>query len=149
MCQTCSRGHKMNNILWQTLGAFDLVYSSYKWIPAMLLCGKHSTTMQIWIVSRLWFCRRHGRLKINIRWTFVFFGSHTFAPISWMCKKKTSVSHSSTEAGIISLDARLRYSRSHSLRFGDWIISFRTEQNRWTQERATEKPVGNCQAKRT
>ena len=26
------------------------------------------------------------------------FGSHTFVPISWMCKTQTSVSHSSTEA---------------------------------------------------
>ena len=36
------------------------------------------------------------------------FGSHTFVPISWMCKKPTSVSQSSTEAEIISLDAGLR-----------------------------------------
>ena len=36
------------------------------------------------------------------------FGSHTFVPISWMCKKQTSVSHSSSEAEIISLDAGLR-----------------------------------------
>ena len=35
------------------------------------------------------------------------FGSHTFVPISWMCKKQTSVSHSSTEADIISLDLRM------------------------------------------
>ena len=35
------------------------------------------------------------------------FGSHTFVPISWMCKKQTSVSHSSTESEIISLDAGL------------------------------------------
>ena len=41
------------------------------------------------------------------------FGGHTFVPISWMCKKQASVSHSSTEAQIISLD----YSRS--LGFGD------------------------------
>ena len=33
-----------------------------------------------------------------------------------------------------------RYSRSHSPGFGDWSISFRTEQNRWTQERATGNP---------
>ena len=39
------------------------------------------------------------------------------------------------------------YSRSHSLGFGDWSISFRTEQNRWTQERAMEKSVGSCLAK--
>ena len=36
------------------------------------------------------------------------FRSQTFVPISWMCKKQTSVSHSSTEAAIISLDAGLR-----------------------------------------
>ena len=35
-------------------------------------------------------------------------GSHTFVPISWMCKKQTSVSHSSTESEITSLDAGLR-----------------------------------------
>ena len=34
-------------------------------------------------------------------------GSHTFVPISWMCKKQTSVSHSSTESEVISLDAGL------------------------------------------
>ena len=37
-----------------------------------------------------------------------FFGSHTFVPISWMCKKQTAVSHSSTESKIISLDTGLR-----------------------------------------
>ena len=35
------------------------------------------------------------------------FGSHTSVPISWMCKKRTAVSHSSTESEIISLDAGL------------------------------------------
>ena len=37
--------------------------------------------------------------------TLCIFGSHSFVPISWMCKKQTSVSHSSTESGIIPLDA--------------------------------------------
>ena len=40
--------------------------------------------------------------------TLCIFGSHTFVPISWMCKKQTSVSHSSTESEVISLDAGLR-----------------------------------------
>ena len=31
-----------------------------------------------------------------------------FVPTSWMCKEQASVSHSSTEAEIISLDASLR-----------------------------------------
>ena len=38
--------------------------------------------------------------------TLCVFGSHTFVPISWMCKKQTSVSHSSTESEIIFLDPR-------------------------------------------
>ena len=33
--------------------------------------------------------------------TLCIFGSHTSVPISWMCKKQTSVSHSSTESEII------------------------------------------------
>ena len=41
------------------------------------------------------------------------FGSHTFVPISWMCKKQTSVSHSSTESEIISLDAGVRMDGIH------------------------------------
>ena len=40
--------------------------------------------------------------------TLCALGSHTFVPISWMCKKQTSVSHSSTESEIISFDAGLR-----------------------------------------
>ena len=47
--------------------------------------------------------------------TLCIFGSHTFVPISWMCKKQTAVSHSSTESEIISLAAGLRldgYSRT-------------------------------------
>ena len=40
--------------------------------------------------------------------TLCVFGSHTFVPISWMCKKQTSVSHSSRESEITSLDAGLR-----------------------------------------
>ena len=34
-----------------------------------------------------------------------FFGSHTFVPSSWSCKKHTAVSRSSTEAASVSIDA--------------------------------------------
>ena len=57
--------------------------------------------MQTGTVSRLRLCRRSGATLCN-------FLSHTFVPISWMCEKQTSVSHSSTESEIISLDAGLR-----------------------------------------
>ena len=51
------------------------------------------------------------------------FRSHTFVPISWMCKKRTSVSHSSTESEIISLDAGLRLGGIPALDLWDLIVS--------------------------
>ena len=50
-------------------------------------------------------------------------GSHTFVPISWMCKKQTSVSHSSTESEIISLDAGLRLDGRPALDLWDLIVA--------------------------
>ena len=50
------------------------------------------------------------------------FGSHTFVPISWMCKKQTSVSHSSTEAEITSLDAGLRMDGLPVLDLWDLVV---------------------------
>ena len=51
------------------------------------------------------------------------FGSHTFVPISWMCKKQTAVSHSSTESEIISLDTELRLDGLPALELWDLIVS--------------------------
>ena len=55
--------------------------------------------------------------------TLCVLGSHTFVPISWMCKKRTSVSHSSTESEIISLDAGLRLDGIPALDLWDLIVS--------------------------
>ena len=55
--------------------------------------------------------------------TLCIFGSHTFVPISWMCKKQTAVSHSSTESEIISLDTRLRLDGLPALELWDLIVS--------------------------
>ena len=49
--------------------------------------------------------------------TLCVFGSHTLVPINWMCKKQTSVSHSSTESEIISLDTGLRLDGLPALEF--------------------------------
>ena len=54
--------------------------------------------------------------------TLCVFGSHTFVPSSWMCKKQTSVSHSSTESEIISLDAGLRLDGIPAVDFWDLIV---------------------------
>ena len=50
-------------------------------------------------------------------------GSHTFVPIILMCKKQISVSHSSTESEIISLDAGLRLDGIHALDLWDLIVA--------------------------
>ena len=51
------------------------------------------------------------------------FGSRTFVPMSWMCKRQTSVSHSSTESEIISLDTGLRLDGLPALELWDQIVS--------------------------
>ena len=55
--------------------------------------------------------------------TLCIFGSHTFVPISWMCKKQAVVSHSSKESEIISLDTGLRLDGLPALELWDLIVS--------------------------
>ena len=55
--------------------------------------------------------------------TLCIFGSHTFVPISWMCKRQTLVSHISTESEIISLDAGLRLDGKPALALWDLIVA--------------------------
>ena len=55
--------------------------------------------------------------------TLCIFGSHTFVPISWMCKKQTAVSHSTTESEITSLDTGLRLDGLLALELWDLIVS--------------------------
>ena len=55
--------------------------------------------------------------------TLCSFGSHTFVPVSWMCKKQTAVSYSSTESEIISLDTGLRLDGLPALELWDLIVS--------------------------
>ena len=67
--------------------------------------------------------------------TLCVFGSHTFVPISWMCKKQTSVSHSSTESEIISLDAGLRPDGITALDLWDPIVAVLGNTNQSHKER--------------
>ena len=134
--QICTINHKMDQSLWQTAMSFDLFHSSYFWIQTVLSCEKHCQTMQIGIVSRLRFCRRSWGFKSTSGGALCVFGSHTFVPISWMLKKQTSVSHSSTEAEIISLDAGLRLDGIPALDLWDLIVAvhantYQSNQERW------------------
>ena len=64
-----------------------------------------------------------GDSKSTSGGTLCIFGSHTFVPISWMCKKQILVSHSSTESEIISLDAGLRLDGNPAFDLWDLIVS--------------------------
>ena len=63
------------------------------------------------------------------------FGSHTFVPISWLCKKQTAVSHSSTESEIISLNAGLRLDGIPALDLWDLIVAVLGNTNQSHKER--------------
>ena len=55
---------------------------------------------------------------------FCVLGSHTFVPISWMCKNQTSVSHSSTESeNHLFLDTGQRLDGLSALELWDLIVS--------------------------
>ena len=71
--------------------------------------------------------------------TLCVFGSHTFLPICWMCKKQTAVSHSSTESEIISLDAGLRLDGLLALELWDLNVSVLGNITQTTER--TERPV--------
>ena len=71
--------------------------------------------------------------------TLCIFGSHTFVAISWMCKKQTAVSHSSTESEIISLDAGLRLDGLPALELWDLIVSVFGSMTQTTER--TGRPV--------
>ena len=58
------------------------------------------------------------------------FGPSTFVPITWVCKKQGAVSHSSTEAEVIALDAALRLEGLSALMLWDIVIEvLRPEKN--------------------
>ena len=54
------------------------------------------------------------------------FGPSTFVPITWVCKKHGAVSHSSTEAEVIALDAALRLEGLPALMLWDIVIDVMT-----------------------
>ena len=52
----------------------------------------------------------------------MYLRNRTFVPIRWMCKEQASISHSSTESEIISLDAGLRMDGLLALDLWDIVI---------------------------
>ena len=49
-------------------------------------------------------------------------GPHTYVPLTWICKKQGAVSHSSTEAEVISLEALMRLEGIPALNLWNQIL---------------------------
>ena len=68
-------------------------------------------------------------------------GSHTFVPKSWMCKKQTSVSHSSTEDELVSPNAGLRMDGIPALDLWDSVIEvFHSAPNQTNKTQDVREP---------
>ena len=73
--------------------------------------GTWATRLSIvdWVYSKTQILLATLRTQTQLREGILcIFGSRTFVAMSWMCKKQASVSHSSTEPEIVSLNAGLR-----------------------------------------
>ena len=77
----------------------------------------------------------------------MFFGSHTCVSLSWMSKKQTSISHSSTEAEVISLDAGSRMDGIPALDLRDLVIEvFHSSPNQTNKTKDLREPRRNLSA---
>ena len=88
-----------------------------------MLCGKTTQQCRLGLFQDSDFAGDLEDSKSTSGGALCVFGSHTFVPISWMCEKQTSVSHSSTESEIISLDAGLRMDGIPALDLWDLIVT--------------------------
>ena len=122
--------------MWQTISKIDFLHSSHVWIQSILLRGKHSTTMQIRIVPRFWFCGRPWRFKMNIRWTLMHFRKTN------ICANNLDVQQ--TDISLAQLNrswtyfsgCRFTHGRNFcawSVGLSNWSISFLTEPNQQIQ----------------
>ena len=65
---------------YRRFGKNDFIYPSRKWLPAMLRCGQHGSTLSIGFIPRLRFCWWRWRLKINFRVNHVFSEAEHLSP---------------------------------------------------------------------
>ena len=95
--------------------------------------------MQIGTVSRLDFAGDLEDSKSTSGGTLCFFESHTFVPISWMCKKQTSVSHSQQNLKLSLLIQVYAWMEFPLSTFGIWLLHSSSNQ----PEKSKENVQGN------
>ena len=138
--QICTIHYKMDQSLWQTLESIDF---------HTFIIHVNTNSIAMWLILQNnadWDCFKTQNLQEILRTQNLRQVEHCaflkvllLFPISWMCKKQASVSHSSTESEIISLDAGLRMDGIPALVLRDLIVTVlhgKTHQN----EKSTGKP---------
>ena len=106
--QTSKSSHQKDKSLWQALSLFDSMHSSHKRSPTTLSCRKTAQHCRLGLYQDSDFAVDFEDSKSTSGGTLCIWRSRTFVPKSRMCKKQTSVTHSSTESEVISLDVGLR-----------------------------------------
>ena len=132
--QTCTIDHKMDQSLWQTIISFDLLHLSYMWFYTVVM-WQTAKQCRLGLFQDSHFAGDLEDSKSTSGGTLCIWWSHTFFPISWMCKKHTSGSHSSTESEIISLDAGLRLGGINAFVLWDLIVAVLGNTNQSHKER--------------
>ena len=144
--QTCSISHQVDRSWWPTVSSIDSLHFHHTndhrqdchvgntaqhcplgFIPRLKIC---------WVILRI----QH---QLRERGSYENLESRTLVPISWMCKKHTSVSHSSTESEIVSLDAGRRVDGLPALDLWDVVTEVFCSSNS-TKSPKTKPATGNC-----
>ena len=84
--------------------------------------GDNPEDIQLALFADASFASWLGDSKSTSGAVLVLMGPNTYVPISWFCKKQGSISNSSTESELISLDAALRMEGIPALEFWDTVI---------------------------
>ena len=97
--------------------------------------------MSIGIISRFWFCWKSWRFKIQVRWTHCAHleVTHLFQEVG--CTRNKHVTHSSTDAEIISFDAGLRMDGTPA--FDLWDLIIEVLHSDWNRKQKLKHERGN------
>ena len=99
----------MDSGMRQTIGKIDFIHSSHKMNSESIVMRVTRLSIVDWVYFKAQTLLATLKTRTQLREeSYVSSEAEHFVPIISMCKKQTSVSHSSSESEIISLDAGLR-----------------------------------------
>ena len=98
----------MEQSLGQKIAMIDKLHQFNQKLQANLSCGNQTEDCKLGLFQDSSCASNWRDSKSTSGGLLCVLGSHTFDPISWMCKKQSAVSHSSAESEIFSLDAGFR-----------------------------------------